>query len=349
MEETHSDASVYEKMLKPLPIGTCMYDSYENSQRELIIELVLSIGLKMAQMVIPGFEKYSIYEIEKEWERMLYSPPNFKFKPSNPPLSVPFSADEDFQLMLYLKKLPYQLDITNVNESCPCVHLFRSYASLLERLKEISYLGESFQEEILDSLVEEIAIEEMIYLSTMEKTDSNVLPCYLKPFRCLKPQSTIHVSFSDIDDEIIELERKFENFQPNMFLYDQLAILRLENISFSMKRSRISIGRSTDDQKVDVDLRFTTNGECIHYSRVQAIVSFLEDSCFYLENVGHCLIRVNGIMVPPRGVCKLLNGYIIDISDILIVFLINQSLITSIQNDLTKVKTKKTKPKTKKY
>jgi hypothetical protein len=109
-----------------------------------------------------------------------------------------------------------------------------------------------------------------------------------------------------------------------------LAIFRSERNQYFMRREAVLIGRGTLDHDVDIDLTFESDRTCTHISRMQAIVSFLEDNRFYLENVGHRVLRVNGVTIEPGQMCQLPSGALLDFSGTLLIFIANEAFAKEI-------------------
>ena len=324
---------IYDKMLKPsltLPINNWIPD---NEFIESIIITILSKNIDFLQFLFSGNEKYNLIEFKRIFIQILKDPPIFFFNPKNPTFEIPFTIEEDFELINFIKNKNEFTNFNDLNNYCPSIKPIHSINSILKR---INYLkNNNKNNEIIKKYSEEILLEELFYLSIENKQFND--------FSCLKFNNNIYNNNNNLNEEINDLLKNLQFISRSSYLESELAILRFENNYFLMKKSRIIIGRNNNKFKVDIDLSLINQNNCIHYSRQQLIISLLEDLNFYLENIGNQIIRVNGIIIPKNGICKLETGSLIDISDNLFLFIINNFLINEIKKDFNKLINKKFK------
>ena len=97
-----------------------------------------------------------------------------------------------------------------------------------------------------------------------------------------------------------------------------------------MNRQAILLGRASSLAEVDIDISTNDDNSCVHISRRQAIISFLDDCNFYIENIGKRTFRVNGVLIKPDQMARIPSFAILDFSGVLFMFIPNKRLIEEI-------------------
>lgn len=305
----------------------------ENLMKAAMVEPV-----NEAQITMPTLEKYSKKQIKEMFQDILKNPPSFHFK-AEIPFKPEFTVDEDIALLNYIRL--YEKDglekflKSNQHMFRPC----RSLAEIKERVEILSKMSDKEKEEIIEKQVNQIITEELYFLSTDKETEEEkklgLSPESFVTSRCFyEPYHQPPVRNPNVDQQIEEYKKMLPIVNDKYFSNKCLAILRTEKTIYLMKREAITLGRESIDYDVDVDLSFENEKTCIHTSRVQAILSFLPDLNFYLENIGNRGFRVNGELIPPGDICKINEGDILDFSGVLLLFIPNTRLIDDIRRKL---------------
>uniref|UniRef100_A0A0C9R6T0 Mcrs1_0 protein n=1 Tax=Fopius arisanus TaxID=64838 RepID=A0A0C9R6T0_9HYME len=112
------------------------------------------------------------------------------------------------------------------------------------------------------------------------------------------------------------------------------AILNGKHIKYRMTSKEITVGRSSKDRCVDVDL--SSMGPAKKVSRRQATIRMKNNGDFFLSSEGKRPIFVNGRPILPGNKIKLQNNSVIEVASFQFVFLINLDLIPEIRNQSEK-------------
>jgi hypothetical protein len=283
------------------------------------------------QVVIPPLEKYSQNDLRRKWdEYLLHAPPKGlpRFKPQDVPSCLPFDKDEDFVLLLAIRNRTQFREMMMANGYV--FKAFRSMHSIFERLHFLETLTPAQIDAFYESYANHILSEELAAFS---------LQCSEADARTFSQAICSFVPEFPIDPAP-EVAKEIGGFLPGLqglaFCNEQLkktvlAILRSERNQYLMRREAVLIGRGTIDRDVDIDLTFETDRTCTHISRMQAILAFVEDCNFYLENVGNRVFRVNGVVLEAGQICQLLPGALLDFSGTLMMFIPNETLVKDIR------------------
>jgi len=113
-----------------------------------------------------------------------------------------------------------------------------------------------------------------------------------------------------------------------------LAVLRGRLVRYLMRSREITVGRSTKDGVVDVDLGL--EGPASKISRKQAIIKLKHTTEFHLANEGSRPVIVNGIPVLTGESIILHNNAVVQFSSLRFIFLVNMDLIEAIRNETCK-------------
>ncbi|XP_011496972.1 PREDICTED: microspherule protein 1 [Ceratosolen solmsi marchali] len=114
-----------------------------------------------------------------------------------------------------------------------------------------------------------------------------------------------------------------------------LAILRGRLVRYLMRSREITVGRSTKDHSVDVDL--TLEGPAWKISRRQGTIRLRNNGDFFLSSEGKRPIFVDSRPILASNKMKLNNNSVIEIAGLRFIFLINQELISVIRQEAAKL------------
>ncbi|XP_043285451.1 microspherule protein 1 isoform X2 [Venturia canescens] len=122
---------------------------------------------------------------------------------------------------------------------------------------------------------------------------------------------------------------------PPEFDNQTLAILRGRLVRYLMRSREITVGRSTKDHHVDVDL--TLEGPAWKVSRRQGIIRLRNNGDFFLSSEGKRPIFVDSRPILAGNKMKLNNNSVIEVAGLRFIFLINQELISVIRQEAAKL------------
>ncbi|XP_014211924.1 microspherule protein 1 [Copidosoma floridanum] len=124
------------------------------------------------------------------------------------------------------------------------------------------------------------------------------------------------------------------NNQPD-FDNQTLAILRGRLVRYLMRSREITVGRSTKDHSVDVDL--ILEGPAWKISRRQGTIRLRNNGDFFMSSEGKRPIFVDSRPILAGNKMKLNNNSVIEIAGLRFIFLINQELISVIRQEAAKL------------
>jgi len=299
-----------------------------------IIQSFMSLPFFEAQKGSPLLSKLTIAEIKSIFIHNLYNLEKEAYKIEKLPISRPFTIEEDVWLYIYSKMNPGEkFEKTKANYASKILPI-RAKSDVSARYSTINGLADVEIEKLLDSLSEELLLESLI-AESIETIPKNVYT-WIAHDKC---RNYLSEQFSDttyINSEIDDLFSMFPEASDSIFNDFDLAVLRTDSYMFRMTHSRVLVGFSHTHNFADIDLHLISPQECNHISEHQAIISFLPNFFFYIENVGKSLFRVNGIIIRPGQACKIPPLSIIDFCDILFMFIPNESLIKKIAKEAGK-------------
>ncbi|KAJ6837191.1 uncharacterized protein M6B38_121620 [Iris pallida] len=103
------------------------------------------------------------------------------------------------------------------------------------------------------------------------------------------------------------------------------AVFYGRHLKYFIKDPEVSLGRETEDVKVDIDLG--REGRANKISRRQAIIKMDEYGIFFLKNTGKFPIFVNSKEVPPKKRIHLLSSSLVEIKDMSFIFEVNDGAV----------------------
>lgn len=284
---------------------------------------------KYVQTTVNGLEKYTMNEILRKWEEFIKQSIEITEIHDLMPNKVKFSIEEDFEILNYLKNNNNIKDFHDLIAKCPSIYPHRSIEEIKQHVEYIKSLSDEQKMSIYQQMAKIILNEKLMAESTNSNDISRAsLHQYIEEPLIVQNDETL-------TKEINSLQESISIYADLSFTKNEIAMLRTESLKFTFTKSRNIIGKSFDNHLVDVDLNlFGTNLSNI--SRIQAVISLLEDMNFYFENVGSGITRVNGKVIPKGKVCILRDGYLIDINTNLFLFFINKNAVRAIENEYSK-------------
>jgi hypothetical protein len=295
---------------------------------EALILAGMSASPDQWQVVSAPLEKYAKQELFEKWTSYLRSPPNLTIEHRELESCKGFSQDEDFALLVFMRSSAKFCDFMRIYG-----FLFKPFRSDQSLFHRIEYLKTIDQDEFYSSYAHLILNEQIFHLAARETAND---PAIFSQAVCSFVLDQASVAPTDeVSEEIGSLVKDMRGLAfSSAEKLPALAILRSEHNEYLMVRQAIVIGRGTADHDVDIDLTFESDRNCCHISRAQAVLSFLEDGFFYVENVGNRAFRVNGLLIESGAMCQLPPGALLDFSGALLMFIPNESLVADIKSAL---------------
>jgi microspherule protein 1 len=122
---------------------------------------------------------------------------------------------------------------------------------------------------------------------------------------------------------------------PPDFDNQTLAVLRGRLVRYLMRSREITVGRSTHDHSVDVDL--SLEGPAWKVSRRQGTIRLRNNGDFFLSSEGKRAIYVDGRPILAGNKYRLNNNSVVEIAGLRFIFLVNQDLISVIRHEAAKL------------
>ncbi|KAL6636744.1 hypothetical protein ACP70R_024316 [Stipagrostis hirtigluma subsp. patula] len=97
------------------------------------------------------------------------------------------------------------------------------------------------------------------------------------------------------------------------------------HLKYYIKDPEVTLGRETEDVKVDIDLG--KEGRANKISRRQAVIKMDEAGCFHIKNIGKCPIFVNSKEIPSCKRINLSSDSLIEIKDMRFIFHVYQEAV----------------------
>lgn len=104
-----------------------------------------------------------------------------------------------------------------------------------------------------------------------------------------------------------------------------LAMLQGSHAAFALTKRETVLGRSTEDQKVDVDL--SEEGNASKVSRQQAFIKLRWNGEFCLRNVGRRPVWINNVAVESGRRCALAPHSLVEVGGMRLLFVPNPTLV----------------------
>lgn len=281
-----------------------------------MVQTLLHTKIGNIQLQRPSFSKYTDHQIRCAWLEahagleLPFTPPRY--------CMMPFTPEEDYQLLQLIRKnvelVPKSIAAANL---CPLRHM----ETVLDRINQIKEMTKEQQSLIVRKLAEQYFLEEI------QNQPEHWRSVEARELRSLtSPPSYTTPDF--IDNEIKELIPTVSTLTfTDLMGKPVLGLLRNKRVQFQITQISVIIGRGSSANKVDIDLSFIIPPGRSHISRKQAVITLMTDYNFYIQNIGKRPIRVNGVYIPPEGMCVLSTFSLIDFSGLLLLFIPNTELI----------------------
>ncbi|EPS66743.1 hypothetical protein M569_08035, partial [Genlisea aurea] len=122
---------------------------------------------------------------------------------------------------------------------------------------------------------------------------------------------------------IVRLEQGARScLQRDMTSRGALAMLYGRHLKYYIRKPQVLVGRSTEDNAVDIDL--SIEGCANKISRRQAVIKMEEEGGFVMKNVGRSSMWLNGSSVGSGQVVSLCSSCLIEIKGMSFVFEMNE-------------------------
>ncbi|KAI6652899.1 Microspherule protein 1 isoform X3 [Oopsacas minuta] len=139
--------------------------------------------------------------------------------------------------------------------------------------------------------------------------------------------------------EVITLEKQLADWRFLLegslcenFTSDTFACLKGKNSHFIITSPKVTIGRNTDEDIVDIDL--SKEGPALKISRKQAFIQFDSSSNkFYITNIGRCHIFINDTPLMTENSQVVEDMCLIAFGELSFIFVINPCLPNQMSND----------------
>lgn len=303
-----------------------------------IVQAMLTVPLPYSQVCVPGLEKYSQGELRNMFGRLLHDPTRtIPFEP--PSYKPPWNNEEDFILLVYLSSSTETVIDDFVREYGETLSPCRSREDIEQRLHELSMMSAEERDEILETFSRKTVLEQRFYESVTAKDRLTIDRSHLRgpqieQCECIQNEYPDYPVTDEANREIEKLEALVPMMTEELFQANDLAVLMGTNVSYTMRKQMIIIGRGTQDTPVDVDISYLADHICPHVSRHQAVLQFMMDGNFYIENVGNSIFRVSGKIIKPGQYARVDANALLDFADNVLVFVPNGKLIKEITQKL---------------
>ncbi|KAG2625345.1 uncharacterized protein LOC120700455 [Panicum virgatum] len=125
---------------------------------------------------------------------------------------------------------------------------------------------------------------------------------------------------------LIRLEQGARSYMNRAIMsHGALAVIYGLHLKYFMKDPEVTLGRETEDVKVDIDLG--KEGRANKISRRQAVIKMDEAGSFHIKNIGKCPIFVNSKEIPSCKRINLSSDSLIEIKDMRFIFHINHDAV----------------------
>lgn len=176
----------------------------------------------------------------------------------------------------------------------------------------------SFNE--LESRINDKLIQETVRLNT-EAENASMLKSYQSLLQEIKRSEADVFLWQVLADKITDRKNAFADVET-------LAVLFCEKIEFIMNKKEVSIGRSSSNSKVDIDLSTIYKADKT-MSRKQCVICHVKSDLFFLFNRGRMPVFVDGNPVLINERSQLNDKSLIEIGDVAMLFLVNYNIISN--------------------
>uniref|UniRef100_A0A146LJ52 Microspherule protein 1 n=1 Tax=Lygus hesperus TaxID=30085 RepID=A0A146LJ52_LYGHE len=315
----------------------------------LITAVIQSNDLHLVHRGVKFSCKFTLQEIQNRWYALLYEPSVSKLAVaamrnlhpdlvSNIESKTLYSKDEQ-SLLAAVKSNPAPTlqtfeELLNKNvltfhrartpkSLLAQWHLMKQYqlldeqsGSTLERfVVPFSNLEESINDADLAGPKDEALEDELLLVDRMEKKEIRLLENETQRWQVL------------VDTVSGIAPQEFDN--------QTLAVLKGRLVRYLMRSRQITIGRTTKDHTVDVDL--TLEGPATKVSRNQGTIRLRNNGDFFVLNEGKRPIFIDGRPILTGNKYRLNDNSVVEIAGLRFIFLINMELISVIRQEAAKM------------
>lgn len=310
------------------------WEEFPPQDDETLIDAALSVPFSQISNMFDFKNNYSPDTFKKRFKTLLKQYQSY-FRVNRtvqkPRDEIPWDIEEDYWLYIYITKKDQLTEQEIQNNRLNHINPIRTQQEILNRIEKIKYYTPEQINTLLNEMTSRITTEKMIYLTLTP--DSKHLAA--SQYRCVSRKEQKY-PFTRTD-ELSELENFLPMTETTYFDGSELAILLSETAYYKITTVTVTIGYRRYIAELNIDLSLICDHDCSHISHNQAIITFLEDYRFYIENIGTQVFRVNGVIVPPNKCAHLPNYAILDFCDLLFMFIINKNKISEIEQTYNKI------------
>ncbi|TKW25523.1 hypothetical protein SEVIR_3G124801v4 [Setaria viridis] len=125
---------------------------------------------------------------------------------------------------------------------------------------------------------------------------------------------------------LIRLEQGARSYMNRAIMsHGAFAVIYGLHLKYYIKDPEVTLGRETEDVKVDIDLG--KEGRANKISRRQAVIKMDEAGSFHIKNIGKCPIFVNSKEIPSCKRINLSSDSLIEVKDMRFIFHVNQDAV----------------------
>ena len=293
---------------------------------KLVLEGSFSVPFSQMQFYDPKLINYTTYQLRTIFENLISGKEKTKFNITDVKgdHKLQFSSEEQVAILNFIRLFPNEKSSEILKHFGECFRCCWSIQEISDKVEEMKKLTENEKDDIFNKYAHDITEEWLFGLSTEKEVTEDLAKARLRPndflqCRCVyRTHDDVAVDPRVLEKEIVPLLEISPHIWNDELTDNDLAILRSDKFKWYMRREAILIGRGSIDFDVDVDLSNFGEKACVHISRHQAIISFLMDYNFYIQNIGNRVFRVNGLPLLPGQMGKLPDNALLDFSGIYI-------------------------------
>ena len=316
---------------------------YPEDITKLVLEGSFAVPFSQMQFFDPKLLNYTNHQLQTIFQNILKGRQNANFHINDVKegKDLEFTAEEQVMILTFIRLFPNEKSTEILKYFGDYFRCCWSLQEISNKVEEMKKLTQAQKDEIYNKFAHDITEEHLFGLSTQETISEDLVKAQLRPndflqCRCVyKSQEDIAVDSHILDNEIVPLLDIIPHLWYDELTDNDLAILRSDKYKWYMRREAILIGRGSIDFDVDVDLSNFGEKACVHISRHQAIISFLMDYNFYIQNIGNRIFRVNGLPIYPGQMGRLPDNALLDFSGILMIFYPNHRLISDLKESVS--------------
>lgn len=315
-----------------------MNDLVREKDTSSLLYNLLGIDSEFLHVAVPNLAEYCQIEINNTLNHYIRNVEDLELNSDEICCvkNLPFTIEEDYQLFSFIKSEKEEGFENFIKRSTDVIKPIRSLKEIQDRIEYLRNVDH--EKDIINPFTKKLLTEKMSYFSIT--TDTNIINALNQEklsqsnFNACKCSCLVSENYEiseEADKRMDFVNNKSFRFITEMkFNQNELAMLRAENFYYTIKEVSVVLGKSLHDNNVSIDIQIE-NDSCPHISRKQAVISLANDFNFYIENIGMRHFRVNSLIIPSHSRAMLKNGSLLDFSDNLFLFIINESLIESLK------------------